>query len=67
MESAVIYIAIVVILFKLLAFYKTYIIFFHRNGVSLQIILYFCALEIMPLFALWGVLVVTDSYLKINF
>lgn len=67
MESAVTYVAIVVILVKLMAFYKSFIIFFHRKGVSLQIFLYFCALEIMPLLAVWGVLTVTNSYLKINF
>jgi hypothetical protein len=67
MESAVIYSIIVVILSKLLSFYKSYIIFFRRSGDFLQIILYFCALEIIPLFSLWGLLVLTNSYLKINF
>lgn len=66
-ESAVIYAAAVVILGKLLAFYKTYIIFFKRSSVILQSFLYFCSLEVMPLGALWGVLVLTDNYLKINF
>ncbi len=46
---------------------KAYIIFFRRNGVFLQIFLYFCALEVVPLFALWGGLVLISHYLKINF
>ena len=66
-ESVLIYVSIVIILFKLLSFYKTYTIFFHRSGAFLQIILYFCALEIIPLLALWGVLTMINSYLKINF
>ena len=66
-ESAVIYASIVLLLSKLLCFYKTYIIFFHQKGVFLQNILYFCALEIVPGIALWGVLVMACSYLKINF
>ena len=49
------------------AFYKSYSIFFKRMGASLQIILYFCALELMPLMVLWGVLFITDNYLIINF
>ena len=36
-------------------------------GASLQIILYFCALELMPLMVLWGILFITDNYLIINF
>ncbi len=52
---------------KMLAFYKSYSIFFKRMGASLQIILYFCALELMPLMVLWGVLFITDNYLIINF
>ena len=57
----------VVILVKLLAFYKCYIIFFRQNALFLQIILYFCALEIVPLAALWGGLEVLTNALKINF
>ncbi len=66
-ESAVIYATTVIIVGKLLAFYKTYLIFFRRSGIILQSFLYFCSLEVMPLGALWGVLVLTDNYLKINF
>ena len=61
------YFVIVLILVKLMTFYKCYIIFFRQNVVGLQIILYLCALEIVPLLALWGVLDLTANSLKINF
>lgn len=61
------YAVIVVILVKILTFYRCFVIFFRQNGLFLQIILYFCALEIIPLFALWGGLEVLTNALKINF
>jgi hypothetical protein len=67
MQNTITYFLIVIILSKILLFYKCYSIFFHRLGGFLQIILYFCALEIMPLFALWGMLAFVGNYLKINF
>lgn len=67
LQTTVVYTAIVVILVKLLAFYKSYLIFFRKTSVFVQSFLYFCALELMPLGSLWGVLVLTDYYLKINF
>ena len=67
LKTAFIYTAIVVILLKLLSLYKTYIIFFRQKGTFLQDILYFCALEVMPLLTLWGVLTAINGYLKINF
>jgi len=67
MQSCVVYALIVIILVKLFTFYKCFTIFFRRNGGFLQIILYFCALEMTPLLSLWGVLVMTVDYLKINF
>ena len=65
--GSVIYTIIVLVLVKILSFYKSYLIFFKRNGLFLQIILYFCALEVVPLSALWGGLVLISHYLKINF
>ncbi len=65
-ESTIIYCALIIILGKLLSFYKTYLIFFHKNTGIVQSFLYFCAFEMMPLGALWGVLVLTDNYLKVN-
>ena len=67
LQAASIYTLIVVGIVKMLSFYKSYIIFFRRKGAFLQIILYFCALEIVPLFALGGGLVLISHYLKINF
>ena len=67
LNAALIYTLIVMLIIKMLAFYKGYTIFFKRIGASLQIILYFCALELMPLMVLWGVLFITDNYLIINF
>lgn len=66
-DNTVFYTAFVIILAKILSFYKTYIIFFKRNGAFVQSFLYFCAFEMMPLGALWGVLVFTDNYLKVNY
>ena len=62
-----IYSLIVVALFKLLSFYKCYTIFFRRNGIFVQSFLYFCALELMPLGVLWGVLNEVEHCLMINF
>lgn len=61
------YIATVIVFAKLLLFYQGYVIFFKRTAASLQIILYFCTLELMPLMALLGILVYTDNYLTINY
>ena len=66
-HSIVIYCLITVILVKILTFYKCFIIFFRQNRVFLQIILYFCTLEIVPLFALLGGLEFITNALKINF
>ena len=61
------YVIAVLIFVKLLTIYKCHTIFFRRNAVSLQIILYFCTLELIPMLAFWGVLVMTANNLKINF
>ena len=66
-KSAAIYTVVVVVLVKILSFYKSHVIFFKRDTAFLQSFLYFCALEMMPLGALWGVLVQTVSYLKVIF
>lgn len=57
-------VAIIVILFKLLAFYKSFLIFFSKKAIYLQFFLYFCALEIVPLFAMLACLVVSGNYFK---
>lgn len=67
MHAVVIYSLIVVIAIKILSFYKSHLIFFNGKGHFVQIILYFCALEMMPLFTLWGGLVLMSHYLKVNY
>ncbi len=67
MNTAVIYFIIALLFIKILTIYKCYVIFFQRNVVKLQIILYFCTLEIIPLLSYWGALELTANSLKINF
>jgi hypothetical protein len=66
-QTIINYFIIILILVKILAFYKCYVIFFRQNRLFLQIILYFCALEIIPMIALWGGLELMTNALKINF
>ena len=66
-KSAAIYVGVVLIIIKILTFYKCFVIFFSRIVVKLQIILYLCALEIVPFVFLWSVLNATANMLKINF
>ena len=67
MQTTVVYAIVLLVFVKMLTFYKTYIIFFRKKSSFLQNILYFCALEIIPMLALWGVVITINSYLKINF
>ncbi len=66
-QNVEIYFLAILIIVKFLTIYKAYIIFFRQSVVYLQIFLYFCALEIMPLLALWGVLELTTNNIRINF
>ena len=66
-ENVLKYLLIVLVVVKLLTIYKCFLIFFKQNVVKLQIILYFCTLEMIPLLAFWGALVFTANSLKINF
>ena len=66
-KNVILYFAIVLLLTKLLTFYKSFIIFFRRFGGFLQIILYFCALEIIPMVVIWGAMVLIGNLLKINY
>lgn len=59
----VIYTVIVIVFAKLLAFYKTLCTFSVHYKTILQIILYFCALEMIPLMSLCGILVMIAKYL----
>lgn len=67
MQRIVVYVAFVIVMVKLSLFFKSFVVFFKHKTFYLQIILYFCALEIMPLLGLWGILVNVVDYLKINF
>ena len=67
LQITLIGVASVVILAKILTFYKCYLIFFQRLGAIMQIFLYFCALEMIPLVVLVGLLEIFNEYLKINF
>ena len=66
-QFIVIYAVFVVVLVKIFTFYKCFVIFFRKNGLFLQIILYFCTLEIIPLLVLWGGLGIITNALTINF
>ncbi len=61
------YFFITLFLVKLLTIFQCYNIFFRRNDVKFQIILYFCALEIVPMLLVWSALDFTANILKINF
>ena len=67
MGNALVFVLIVVFLVKFLTFYKCYLIFFQRFGAFLQIFLYFCALELIPLAVLVGLLEFFNYNLKIFF
>ena len=66
-QNVIIYVVIVLFFVKLWSFFKCYVVFFRRNVFELQIILYFCALEIVPLLAFWGALDLVTNSLKIIF
>ena len=65
-EIVVYYLIFVLVLAKILTFYRCFIIFFKQKAFYLQIFLYFCTLEIVPLIALWGGLSVIVNALKTN-
>ncbi len=62
-----IYFIITLLLVKLLTIYQCYYIFFRLNDLKFQIILYFCALEVVPMLLVWSALDITTNILKINF
>ncbi|MGI6223758.1 MAG: DUF4271 domain-containing protein [Prevotella sp.] len=59
------YIIAVVGIVKLLTLYRTSVIFFRKKNAYLQNILYFCALEVVPLCILAGILLLISNYLRI--
>ena len=67
LQSALVYTFGVVFIIKILTIYKTYVIFFYQKAFYLQIILYFCALEMVPLLSLRGGLAVIVNHLRVIF
>lgn len=66
-RNALLWFIFILILNKLLTFYKCWTIFFRQKGGLLQTFLYFCALEMMPLLALGVIWLSTVNNLKVNF
>lgn len=66
-EKALFCFGFILFLNKLLTFYKCWSIFFRQSHRSLQIFLYFCALEAAPLLALAGIWLTLVNLLKVNF
>ena len=67
LTACLIIVAIVATFAKICTFYKCYLIFFKRFGAFLQIFLYFCALELIPLVGLVELLEAFNNNLIINF
>ena len=66
-QTAAVYTFLVVFFITILTIYKTYVIFFAQKALYVQIILYFCALEMVPLLSLWGGLAVLVNQLRVIF
>ena len=66
-NNSLFYFSFVLFLNKTLLFYKCWKIFFRQNGFSLQIFLYFCALEITPLLVVGGLWQWLTDSLKVIF
>ena len=62
-ETALLCAAVIVGVMKILAFYKAYNIFFSTRGGIVQNFLYFCTLEIAPIFILFRALVYASNFL----
>ena len=66
-EKGLYYFIFVLLLCKILAFFKSRSIFFRQKILFLQNILYFCALEITPLLAFGGAWLILAHFLKVKF
>ena len=66
-EKALFALAFIVFLNKILTFYKAWSIFFREKTLSLQIFLYFCTLEIMPMLAMGGIWLMMTNQLRVNY
>jgi len=63
--AAIVLMAMVLIFIKILTFYRCYNIFFSKNRPRLQIFLYFCTLEIVPVLAFYGIMAQVISNLRV--
>ena len=61
------FIGFVLIIAKILLFYKCFSNFFHRFYGAFHLILYFCALEILPDLVLWKGIILANNILVLNF
>ena len=66
-EKGIYYFTFVLILSKILTFFKSQSIFFRQKILFLQNFLYFCALEMTPLLAFCGLWLMLAHFLKVNF
>lgn len=61
-EKLICFFLFILLIIKILLTFKTYNIFFHKSYCQFHLFAYLCALEIMPLLALWKALaIVTES------
>ena len=65
-QFMLVYIISVVILVELLSFFRCFVIFFKGSYFPLQIILYFCTLELIPIAFLWVMWDLMAGYLATN-
>ena len=66
-HATVIYVLTVIIIIKILSLYRCFVIFLGQKYGLLQIILYFCALELTPLLTLWTLMDRISEFLTINY
>ena len=61
------FIGFVIIIAKILLFYKCFSNFFNKFHGAFHLILYFCAFEILPDFVLWKGIILANNILVLNF
>ena len=66
-SATVIYVVTVIVIVKILTIYRCFVIFLGQKYGLLQIILYFCALELTPLLMLWALMERISGFLTINY
>lgn len=66
-QDAILYSLVAIILTKICAFYKAFLIFFRKKSLCLPYFLYLCTLEIVTTLIAWGIMMVTANFLKVNY